>query len=160
MRATHKDIERILVALAATPHEIERAVAGLNEEALQSKPARAGWSIAENLAHLRACADVWTFSIYAMLTEANVTLPDLDERRWAQVTAYAALPFDKALGAYATQREELFRVLNVLPFEKWECGAQIAGRRHTVFTQARRLVKHEAVHIEQIKQARARAKKM
>ena len=36
---------------------------------LSIKPEVEAWSVNENLAHLRACADVWTHSIYAMLAE-------------------------------------------------------------------------------------------
>jgi len=150
MQATQTDVERILAALVAAPHNIERAVTGLNEDALHAAPDKKTWSAAQNLAHLRACADLWTFSIYAMLAEKNPILPDLDERKWAKATDYAALPFDKSLRAFGTQREELFRVLNGLSFDKWERGARINGRGHTVFTQARRMAKHEGVHLEQI----------
>jgi hypothetical protein len=37
----------------------------------------------EILAHLRACDDLWSHSIYAMLAQDNPALPLLDERRWA-----------------------------------------------------------------------------
>ena len=37
-----------------------------------------------------------------------------------------------------------------LPAADSERGAVILGRRHTVFTQARRMAKHEAEHMEQI----------
>ena len=159
MRATQAEIEKALAALVATPHALERAVTGLDEDELHSRPDQKTWSIADNLAHLRACADVWTFSIYAMLAENNPTLPDFNERKWVKATGYAALPFDKSMRAFVTQREELFRVLNGLPLEKWERGAQINGRGHTVFTQARRLTKHEAAHLEQIRLGAARFKR-
>jgi hypothetical protein len=41
-------------------------------------------------------------------------------------------------------------VLQVLPFEAWERSALIFERRHTVFTQIRRLAKHELEHTAQI----------
>ena len=47
-------------------------------------------------------------------------------------------------------RENLLRVLHALPAADLERGAVILGRRHTVFTQARRMAKHEAEHMEQI----------
>jgi hypothetical protein len=159
MRATQKEVGRILAALAAAPHEIERAVVGLDETELHAAPDKKTWALADILAHLRACADIWTFTIYGMLAEDTPSFPDLNERKWAQATDYAALPFDKAMRAFAVQREELFRVLNGLPFEKWERSAQINGRKHTVFTQARRMAKHEAAHIEQIRSGRAYFKK-
>ena len=83
-------------------------------------------------------------SIYAMLAENEPVFSDIDERKWARVTRYAELPFGKSFQAFSLQRENLLRVLKVLPFESWERSAIIFERKHTVFTQTRRLAKHEA----------------
>ena len=48
------------------------------------------------------------------------------------------------------QRTNLMRVLRGLGPEAWERGAIIFERRHTVFSQARRMAKHEAEHCEQL----------
>jgi len=37
-----------------------------------------------------------------------------------------------------------------LPFEAWERSAIIFERKHTIFTQTRRMAKHEMAHLEQI----------
>ena len=105
------------------------------------------------VAHLRACADVWMFSIYAMLAEDEPALPDLDERKWAKVTAYTELEFYDLLQVYALQRAELINVLRDLPTESWARSATIAGRKHTVFSQVRRMALHEVEHCEQIEQS-------
>jgi hypothetical protein len=85
-----------------------------------------------------------------MLTENEPTFSDIDEHKWAKVTRYAELPFRESFQAYSLQRENLLRVLKPLPFESWERSAIIFERKHTVFTQVRRLAKHETEHIEQI----------
>ncbi|HEY2980033.1 MAG TPA: DinB family protein, partial [Anaerolineales bacterium] len=113
---------------------------------------RKAWSSAEILAHLRACADLWTHSVYAMLAVDTPRLPDLDERKWARAARYAEVPFGDSLHAFRLQRESLLRVLRALPPDAWERAALILDRKHTVFTQARRMAKHDAEHCGQIEE--------
>ncbi len=151
MKATLRDVEKYLSTIAETPPQIESAVIGLGEERLHFKADGRSWSPSDLLAHLRSCADLWTHSIYAMLAANEPVFSDVDERKWAKVTKYAELPFRDSLQAFSYQRETLVRVLKGLPFESWERSALIFGRRHTVFTQTRRLAKHEADHMEQLR---------
>jgi DinB family protein len=150
MKSSPAEIQKALLQLEQTALRLAAAASGLGDEALQSAPNKATWSAAEILAHLRACSDLWTHSIYAMLAEHRPELPDINERKWAKVTGYAALPFSSSLQAFALQREFLLPVLRALPPEQWERDALIFCRRHTVFTQTRRMAKHEAAHCNQV----------
>ena len=152
MKATHAAIQEFLALLSDTPRQLLSLVVRLDESQLYTAPAKKNWSASEILAHLRSCADVWTYSIYAMLTEEQPILPDINERKWAKVTGYARLPIPLSLQAFTFQREELIRVLRGLPFEGWERSALIFERRHTVFSQARRMALHEQEHVEQMGQ--------
>jgi hypothetical protein len=151
MKATPKDIEKFMQQLEEMPESIYACAAGLDDARLHGSPAARTWSAAEILAHIRACADLWTFSIYAMLAEKEPVLADINERKWTKITRYAALPFHFSLQAYTLQRSHLLQILHDLPFESWERSATILRRRHTVFTQARRLAIHETEHLEQLK---------
>jgi DinB family. len=150
MKATPADIEKFVQILSETPSRISQAVKGLDEARLQFKGDKKSWSANDILAHLRSCADLWTHSIYAMLAENEPIFSDINERKWAKVTRYAELPFDKSFHVFSLQRENLLWVLKVLPFEAWERSALIFERKHTVFTQIRRMAKHESEHCEQI----------
>ncbi len=150
MKASSAEIETYITIIAATPTRIAQAVKDVDEERLQLKADNKTWSVNEILAHLRSCADLWTHSIYAMLAASEPVLSDVDERKWAKATRYAELPFYESFQAYSLQRENLVRVLKALPFESWERSAIIFERKHTVFTQTRRLAKHEQEHLEQI----------
>jgi len=150
MKATASDIEKYLAILSETVPRLEQAVKGQDEARLQFKGDKTAWSVNEILAHLRSCADLWTHSIYAMLAENRPTFSDINERKWAKVTRYAELPFRESLHAFSLQRENLLRVLKALPLESWERSAIIFERKHAIFTQTRRLAKHEMEHIEQI----------
>jgi len=122
----------------------------LEETRLQVKADRKSWSVKDILAHVRSCADLWTHSIYAMLAENEPVFSDINERKWMNVTRYTELPLILSLQAYSLQRENLLRVLKELPFGSWERSAIIFERKHTVFTQMRRMAKHEQEHVKEI----------
>ena len=150
MKATPSEINKYLVRLSETPQRIVQAVDDMDPARLQQRVDAKSWSANDILAHLRSCADLWTHSIYAMLAEMEPQFSDIDERKWAKITRYVELPFEESFQAFSLQRKNLLRVLQELPFESWERSAIIFGRKHTVFTQTRRMAKHEAEHIEQL----------
>jgi hypothetical protein len=151
MKATPSDVQKYLGILSGAPQQIALTVKGFEEEYLQLRANSKSWSANDILAHLRSCADLWTHSIYAMLAENEPVFSDINERKWAKVTRYAELPFHQSFQAFSLQRESLLRVLKDLSFDAWERSALILERHHTVFTQTRRLAKHEAEHLEQLK---------
>ncbi|MEZ4768693.1 MAG: DinB family protein [Caldilineales bacterium] len=136
--------------LAGFPAKIERLTAGLTDEALAAAPDPKAWSALRVLAHLRACSDLWSYSIYAMLAETSPELPLPDERRWAKVAGYAGTGFRRSLQAFTMDRERLVAVLAALSEADWSRDAHIRGRRHTVFSQCRRMALHEADHLAQV----------
>jgi len=150
MKITPGEIEKYLKLLEETLHSIARAIKDIDAASLQDKPDEKIWSVSDILAHLRSCADVWGDSIAAMLTENIPTLPDLHPRQWIKETNYPELPFHESFQAFIKQRERLLITLKSLSFEDWSRAAMIGGRKHTVFTQARRMAKHEKEHCEQI----------
>jgi len=150
MKANPSEIEKHLKLLEEIPRRIKSVTHELDDAHLQFKTDKKSWSVNDILAHLRSCSDLWTHSIYAMLAEHEPVFSDIDERKWAKVTRYAELPFAESFQAFSLQRENLLRVLKALPYASWKRSAIIFGRKHSVFTQARRLAKHENEHCEQI----------
>jgi len=150
MKATLSKIETYLAILSETPKRIAHAVLNFDETSLNLRADTKSWSANDILAHLRSCSDLWTHSIYAMLAENEPVFSDINERKWAKVTRYTERPFFESFQVFSLQRENLVHVLRDLPFESWERSAIILERRHTVFTQTRRLAKHEMEHCEQI----------
>ena len=63
LKPTPKEIQLHVAQLAETPQTIREIVAGLNSDDLGWSPSRKDWSVVEVLAHLRACADVWSYKI-------------------------------------------------------------------------------------------------
>jgi uncharacterized damage-inducible protein DinB len=150
MKATPSEINKYLVRLSKTPQRIGQMIEDMDQARLQQRIDAKSWSANDILAHLRSCADLWTHSMYAMLAENEPQFSDIDERKWTKITRYAELPFEESFQAFVLQRKNLLRVLQVLPFKSWERSAIIFGRKHTVFTQTRRMAKHEAEHMEQL----------
>ncbi|MEP7356462.1 MAG: DinB family protein [Anaerolineales bacterium] len=144
------EVETIRALLAETAPRLGALAAGAAPARLQRVPARKVWSPVEHLAHLRGCADVWGYTLVAMLAEDEPRLELMDPRRWAKAARYAALPFAGSLAAFASQRAALLNILNALPPEDWTRAADIGGRRHSVFSQARRLALHEQEHCQQV----------
>ena len=149
LKASPKEILQYLASLETAPHRIAAATAGIDEAKLRTPDGR-NWSVVDILAHLRACDELWTHSIYAMLTEDNPVLPLIDERRWTKVTGYRLLDFKSSFQAFTLKRTELLRVLHALPDDSWARTAVIEGRTHSVFSQTRRMALHEVEHCEQI----------
>lgn len=152
MKATPKEIQNYLRLLEETPQRISIVTCGVDESRLQFKADKKSWSVNDILAHLRSCSDLWSHSIYAMLAENEPVFSDISERKWAKVTRYAELPFAESFQAFSLQRENLLHVLRVLPFESWERSALINERKPTVFSQARRMARHETEHCQQIEE--------
>lgn len=144
--------ELYIATLAETPRRIAACTQGLSDDLLARPPVPKAWSVQEILAHLRACADLWTFSIYAMLVADQPELADIHPRQWSKGLAKAEPGFQEAFQRFVLEREQLIRVLVGLAPEAWERSAQIGKRRHTVFSQVRRMALHEGEHCAQIEE--------
>jgi hypothetical protein len=147
---TATSIRLVCELLGESVQRIAQVAAGRNEEDLRREFRPEEWSVSEILAHLRGCADVWSATIYAMLRDEEPVLTLHAPREWSRKKGYARLDFANSFQVFIIEREELLRTLGPLPLPAWERGASIGGRRHTVYSQARRLAEHEAVHCAQI----------
>ena len=154
MPITSAEIETVLKLLAATPRRIASASKGLDNSRLRIKPDKDSWSANDILAHLRACADVWGKSIYAMLADDHPTLRYVSPRTWVRKTDYLELDFAPSFQAFTKQRKELIKTLKGLAYTEWSQGATFTattrGREQTVFSNAWGMAQHENQHCAQI----------
>jgi hypothetical protein len=146
----------VLEALAAAPERIASLSAGFDDAHLRCAPDADTWSANDMLAHLRACSDMWGKGIVAMLTQDRPTLRYVSPRTWIRKTDYLEQGFHHSLRAFAAQRTQLLALLQPLAPEAWSRGAvftgTVRGREQTVFSYARRIVDHEAQHLEQLEE--------
>lgn len=150
MKATPEAVQEYLKLLEKTTRRITSLIKDVDEIRLQAKPDKDEWSVNENLAHLRSCADVWGDQINKMIAKDKQKLPYAHPRQWIKKTNYREIPFRESYQAFKSQRRKLLILLKGLSFEDWSRSATIKGREHTVFTHVRRMALHENVHCEQI----------
>ena len=122
MKVTPTEIEKMLRLLAETPRRIAAATGTLNDNQLYLKPDKNSWSANDILAHLRACADVWSETMVLMLQEDEPTLQDISPRDWLKKSDYPALPFQESFLSFVDQRRELLQTLYDLDIVEWSRG--------------------------------------
>jgi len=146
--------EQILAILAATPARVADLTAGLTAAQLRAAPWDGGWSLNDNLAHLRACADVWGNCIVAIITQDKPTLRAVNPRSWIKKTDYLEAEFQPSLYAFTQQRNGLLAVLDPLAPASWRRKATVTGAgkvlRRSVLFYAHWLARHERQHMKQI----------
>lgn len=144
----------ILAILGKTPDCFAAVALELGDGRLKWKPSKKTWSLNDNLAHIRACADVWGETIEQMLYQDEPTLSHLHPREHMRQNNLHRLDYPVSFNAYRNQRRYLLERLGNLEDSDWQRGALIRTKvkltRHTVFSQARRMALHEQRHCRQI----------
>jgi DinB family protein len=151
-KVTEEQIKLYLQTLIDTPQLILKYTEGLDEARLKTPPASDEWSVVDILAHLRGCADVWSYSIYAMLTLDNPGLAFIHPRAWTKTQQHDKLSFAENFQAYQVGRDNLVRVRQGLSFEDWNRWARFIGKAnvYTIFGETMRMALHEMDHWEQL----------
>ena len=151
-KITEDQIRLHLRTLVEAPQRISACTRGLDEARLRMAPAPDEWSVVEIMAHVRGCAEVWSYSIYAMLVLDNPELTFFHPRDWSKKLGYASLPFAENFQAYKLGRDNLVRILDGLPFEAWGRSARFTGKTnpYTVFGETLRMARHELDHCQQL----------
>jgi hypothetical protein len=154
MNINPAEIESILKCLEATPHRLEALSEGIDKTQLHQRSDEGPWSPNDNLAHLRACADVWGKSIMAMILQKHPTLHYTSPRIWIRNTNYLEQDFHLSLEAFKKQRSELLVALKALTNTDWSRSATFTattkGREQTVLSYAQRIAEHDNEHCAQI----------
>ena len=148
------DVQEILRQLREGPEQIRELTAGLSAEDLRRRPAPDEWSANENLAHLRAAADVWGSYMRRIVAEDRPTFTSINPRARMRKTDYPELEFAPSFDAYLSQRADLMALLDGLPSAAWAHTATVkvyADRfEFSVQYYGDKLARHEAVHVPQI----------
>lgn len=157
MQPTFDDITRVLAQLAQGPQRIAAATEAIPVAQLQQRSEAEPWSVADILAHLRACSDLWGAAINAMLTEDNPKRRYVSPRSWVKKPTYAEQEFAVALDLFTLERQKLIATLDALDGAGWQRPGTFTGtsprqRNQTVFSYAERIVNHEQPHLEQIEE--------
>ena len=146
--------EVLLTLLADTPSRILGFAAGFTENQLQDSPSPEQWSMVQVLAHLRACHDVWTSSVYTMLTIDQPNIVKIHPNLWWKNMQFDKHSFAHLIRTFSDRRLELILVLRSVPEKSWERTGFIGNRQYTIYDQIRRLALHEQHHDPQFSRLR------
>lgn len=151
-KITEAGIKEHLQTISEAPGRIAAATKGVDETRLRTPPAPGEWSAVQVLAHLKSSADVWAYSIYAMLTLDSPQLADIHPRAWAKIQKYETLPFAELFLAFEVEHKNLVRILRRLSFEDWGRTSTFIGKVNTftIFSQTMRMAMHDLDHCQQI----------
>ena len=114
-----------------------------------------GWSVNDQLAHLRACHDVLGGNMLRIIREDHPAWKAVNPRTWQQQTDYFEWRFQPAFDAFRAQRAELLDVLERSPAEIWVRTATVAVPPKQIHEYSTRyygdwMARHERSHLQHI----------
>jgi DinB family protein len=112
-----------------------------------------GWSVNDQLAHLRACHDVLGGNMLRIVREDHPAWKGMSPRTWQKQTDYFDWTFQPAFDAFRAQRSELLEVLDPLPQAAWDRTATVSVPPRSVFEYNTRyygdwMAGHERAHLK------------
>jgi hypothetical protein len=135
--------------LRTTVPRLEELAAGAREGQLHAHTDY-GWSVNEQLAHLRACQDVLGGNMLRIVREDHPAWRAVSPR--AGQERYFGTAWDEALALLRTQRAELLSVLGRLTRQAWHRTASVTVPPNTLYEYSALyygdwLARHERSHL-------------
>ena len=119
------NVGQIMEILTTTMPRLEELTDGIPEQRLYAVTDY-GWSVNDQLAHLRACHDVLGGNMLRIVREDHPAWKGMSPRTWQKQTDYFEWKFPPAFEAFRGQRAELLEVLGAMPPEAWERTATVS----------------------------------
>lgn len=123
-------VEATIDILRTTVPRLEELTAGVPRDRLHAVTGY-GWSVNDQLAHLRACHDVLGGNMLRIVREDHPSWNAMSPRTWQERTDYFSWDFGPAFTAFRKQRSELLEVLDGLPAAAWERTAMVTAPPNT-----------------------------
>jgi hypothetical protein len=114
-----------------------------------------GWSVNDQLAHLRACHDVLGGNMLRIIREDHPAWKGMSPRAWQKRTDYFEWKFAPAFEAFRAQRAELLEIVEPLPPEAWQRTAAVSVPPRSLYEYSTRyygdwMAGHERSHLRHI----------
>lgn len=114
-----------------------------------------GWSVSDQLAHLRACHDVLGGNMLRIVREDHPAWRGMAPAARLKESDYFEWKFGSALDAFRAQRTELLGVLEPLPIDAWERTAAVSAPPNVVYEYSVLyygdwMARHERGHLKHI----------
>jgi catechol 2,3-dioxygenase-like lactoylglutathione lyase family enzyme len=151
--APERSIEQTIALYASGPGALERAIAGLSDEALSWKPTADDWSVREIVHHIADSDATALFRVKMALAEpgrvmfGNPYQPDT----WASSLVYNQRDIAPAMFLLRATRQHILQLLDHLPDAMTRTVSNPEGEHTTVETFISMLSSHLMIHIEQIR---------
>ena len=144
-------VGEIMEILTTTVPRLEEITHGAPQKGLHTVT-EYGWSVNDQLAHLRACHDVLGGNMLRIIREDHPAWKGMSPRTWQKRTDYFEWEFPPAFDAFRTQRAALLEVLETLPHQAWERTATVSVPPNQVFEYSARyygdwMARHERAHL-------------
>lgn len=141
----------IMEILTTTVPRLEELTHGAPQKRLYTVT-EYGWSVNDQLAHLRACHDVLGGNMLRIVREDHPAWKGMNPRTWQKQTDYFEWKFPPAFEAFRGQRAELLEVLEALPPDAWERTAMVSVPPNQVYEYSTRyygdwMARHERAHL-------------
>lgn len=116
------DPKEAILALAALPGELRKAVDGLSEAQLDTPYREGGWTLRQVVHHLADSHGLAVSRIRMALTEDWPRVPDFPEALWAQLTDARTAPVEDSLRLLEGLHARWVQLLHSLTDEQWQRG--------------------------------------
>lgn len=149
---TRRDLETLLLTLESTPALLEKAAASFSARQARIRPARGGFSFAENVWHL---ADLeregYAVRIARILSEENPALANFDGDRVARERCYQEKDVERGIALFTRARAANLEALRRLSGDEWDrAGSQEGVGRVTLADIPRLMAEHDRSHGDEI----------
>ena len=147
-------VEAVMEILRTTVPRFEELTRGVPQKHLTAVTDY-GWSVNDQLAHLRACHDVLGGNMLRIVREDHPAWKGMNPRAWQTQTDYFDWKFAPAFEAFRAQRAELLMVLEPLPAAAWERTATVSAPpglvyEYSVLYYGDWMAGHERSHLKHI----------
>jgi hypothetical protein len=144
-------VSQIMEILTTTVPRLEELTSGVPAQRLYAVTDY-GWSVNDQLAHLRACHDVLGGNMLRIIREDHPAWKGMNPRTWQKQTDYFEWKFPAAFDVFRAQRAELLEVLEGLSPDAWERTATVAVPPNKTYEYSARyygdwLARHERGHL-------------
>jgi hypothetical protein len=157
------DPDAILAQYKDGPAQLQTALAGLSEAALDAAPDAENWSIRQLVHHIVDGDDVWKTFIKIALGNSEATFElqwywDIPQTTWAESWAYATREIEPSLALFHANRRHVVQLVQEIP-GAWERSLTIKWphgdlQQVTVGWVIEMQSRHVAGHVEDIQKIR------
>jgi hypothetical protein len=148
------DRTELIARYASAVEEVVAALEGLDEDALDRRPAPEEWTAREIIHHLADSETMSAIRLRTLLAQDSPTIWAYPEAQWATALPYDR-PIDTSLALLKAVRAASHSILVTLTDDQWDRAGQHPehDEPYTVAKWLEIYVEHPREHAEQIRQA-------